>query len=281
MSNERRYLESCYLASENLTKKFSTSFSLGIFCLDKRIRKYVYAIYGLVRVGDEIVDTFFDVDQRSELDLFEAQAMDSIKNKYSSNMVLHAFQDVVNKFNITEDLIKSFFESMRMDLTDRSHNEETYKKYIFGSAEVVGLMCLHIFTNGDKDKFNSLEKPAKRLGSAFQKVNFLRDISEDYQDKGRSYFPNLDLNKKLNEDDKKIIIKDIEDDFSAAYLGIIKLPKTCRFGVTMAYKYYLQLLLKIKKTSPEKIISTRIRISNFSKFLLLISTSLKSILKIN
>ena len=196
-------------------------------------------------------------------------------------MVLHAFQDVVNKFNITENLIKSFFESMRMDLTDRSHNEETYKKYIFGSAEVVGLMCLHIFTNGDKDKFNSLEKPAKRLGSAFQKVNFLRDISEDYQDKGRSYFPNLDLNKKLNEDDKKIIIKDIEDDFSAAYLGIIKLPKTCRFGVTMAYKYYLQLLLKIKKTSPEKIISTRIRISNLSKLLLLISTSLKSILKIN
>ena len=196
-------------------------------------------------------------------------------------MVLHAFQDVVNKFNITENLIKSFFESMRMDLTDKSHNEETYKKYIFGSAEVVGLMCLHIFTNGDKDEFNALEKPAKRLGSAFQKVNFLRDISEDYQDKGRSYFPNLDLNKKLNEDDKKIIIKDIEDDFSAAYLGIIKLPKTCRFGVTMAYKYYLQLLLKIKKTSPEKIISTRIRISNFSKFLLLISTSLKSILKIN
>ena len=281
MSNERRYLESCYLASENLTKKFSTSFSLGIFCLDKKIRKYVYAIYGLVRVGDEIVDTFFDVDQRSELDLFEAQAMNSIKNKYSSNMVLHAFQDVVNKFSINENLIKSFFESMRMDLTDKSHNEETYKKYIFGSAEVVGLMCLHIFTDGDKDKFNSLEKPAKRLGSAFQKVNFLRDIREDYQDKGRNYFPNLDLNKKLNEDDKKIIIKDIEDDFSAAYLGIKKLPKTCRFGVTMAYKYYLQLLLKIKKTSPEKIIKTRIRISNLSKLSLLISTSIKSILKIN
>tara|TARA_X000000950_G_scaffold221804_1_gene267135 strand:+ start:393 stop:1238 length:846 start_codon:yes stop_codon:yes gene_type:complete len=281
MSNERRYLESCYLASENLTKKFSTSFSLGIFCLDKKIRKYVYAIYGLVRVGDEIVDTFFNIDQRTELDLFEKQAMDSIKNKYSSNMVLHAFQDVVNKFNITEHLIKSFFESMRMDLNDRSHNEETYKKYIFGSAEVVGLMCLHIFTNGDKNEFNSLEKPAKRLGSAFQKVNFLRDISEDYQDKGRSYFPNLDLNMKLSEDDKKIIIEDIENDFSAAYFGIKKLPKTCRFGVTMAYKYYLQLLLKIKKTSPEKIISSRIRISNLSKLLLLISTSLKSILKIN
>ena len=281
MSNERRYLESCYLASENLTKKFSTSFSLGIFCLDKKIRKYVYAIYGLVRVGDEIVDTFFNIDQRTELDLFEKQAMDSIKNKYSSNMVLHAFQDVVNKFNITEHLSKSFFESMRMDLNDRSHNEETYKKYIFGSAEVVGLMCLHIFTNGDKNEFNSLEKPAKRLGSAFQKVNFLRDISEDYQDKGRSYFPNLDLNMKLSEDDKKIIIEDIENDFSAAYFGIKKLPKTCRFGVTMAYKYYLQLLFKIKKTSPEKIISSRIRISNLSKLLLLISTSLKSILKIN
>tara|TARA_B100000902_G_scaffold22221_2_gene26816 strand:+ start:2072 stop:2917 length:846 start_codon:yes stop_codon:yes gene_type:complete len=280
MTNDQRYLDSCYLSCKEITKRFSTSFSLGIFCLDKSIRHYVYAVYGLVRVGDEIVDTFFDTDQAQELDQFEKQTYDAIKNHYSSNVVLHAFQDVVNKFKINKELIRAFFNSMRMDLNEKSHDESSYKKYIYGSAEVVGLMCLYIFIKGDKKKYSELETSARKLGSAFQKVNFLRDIHEDFDEKGRSYFPNISLNQKLDEDQKELIIRDIDSDFIASIAGITKLPKSSRFGVLLAFKYYKVLLLKISKVPAEQLSNVRISVSNAKKIILLFSTFLSEKLKI-
>lgn len=280
MTNDQRYLDSCYLSCKEITKQFSTSFSLGIFCLDKSIRKYIYAVYGLVRVGDEIVDTFFDINQAQELDQFERQTYIAIENHFSSNVVLHAFQDVVNRFKIDEELIRAFFNSMRMDLNEKSYDESSYKKYIYGSAEVVGLICLYIFINGDQKKYSELEMSARKLGSAFQKVNFLRDIHEDFNGKGRSYFPNISLDQKLGENQKELIIKDIDSDFFSSIAGMKKLPKSSRFGVLLAFKYYKVLLEKISRVPAEHLSNVRIRVSNTKKIILLLSTFLSEKLKI-
>ena len=277
MTNSERYLDSSFKASKSLTKTYSTSFSMGIFYLGKDIRNAIYAIYGFVRVADEIVDTFFEIDQSDKLDKFHQSTIESIKNSYSSNLILHAFQHVVNKYSIKIDLIESFISSMKTDLTEKSYDRESYEEYIYGSAEVVGLMCLHVFLNGDEKKYNELKHYAKKLGSAFQKVNFLRDFHEDYELKGRTYFPELEMDRTFDESSKKQIEMDIEKDFDEAIKGITKLPRSCCLGVYLAYSYYKKLLNKIKSTPASKILITRIRVNNFQKFLLLPSALLFSL----
>ena len=197
MNNTDIYLSSSFQACRKLTNNFSTSFSMGIYFLGKEIRNPIYSIYGFVRVADEIVDTFIEIDQTSELQRFQELTRDAISNSYSSNLILHAFQHVVNKYNIDMGLIDSFFDSMKSDLTQKDHDRDSYKNYIYGSAEVVGLMCLYIFLSGDNNKFNELKYFAQKLGSAFQKVNFLRDFKEDFQSKGRAYFPELKIDGEL------------------------------------------------------------------------------------
>lgn len=261
--------------SELITKSYSTSFSLGIYTLDKRIHKDIYNIYGFVRFADEIVDTFHDLDKEKYLNKFEEETFLSIKENFSANPVLHAFQLTVNRFNIDEKHIKAFLDSMRMDLSMKKFNREEYKKYIYGSAEVVGLMCLKVFCNNEKT-YNELEKYAISLGSAFQKVNFLRDIKSDYDERGRVYFPNVEFNTFTNEQ-KNDIEEDIEEEFNHALLGIKKLPTVARKGVYLSYNYYRELLNKIKNLDHKKIKSDRIRVSNFKKFIIFLSTYLNPI----
>ena len=256
--------------SELITKKYSTSFSLGINTLHKSIHKYIYNIYGFVRFADEIVDTFHDLDKQKVLDEFEKDTFESIKNKFSANPVLHSFQMVVNKFNIEDKHIKAFLDSMRMDLTMKKFSVEQYKSYIYGSAEVVGLMCLKVFCDNE-DKYNQLEPYAISLGSAFQKINFLRDIKSDNEERGRVYFPGVDYNTFSNTE-KIEIEEDIEKDFNHALIGIKKLPSIARSGVYLSYNYYRELLNKIKLLDAEKLKEERIRVSNFKKFIIFLSS---------
>ena len=268
MNNSEIYLSSSFQACKKLTNNFSTSFSMGIYFLGKKIRNPIYSIYGFVRVADEIVDTFFDIDQTNELNEFHQLTKDAITNSYSSNLILHAFQHVVNKYNIDRNLIDAFFDSMKSDLTEKNYDRESYKKYIYGSAEVVGLMCLYVFLSGNNNKYNELKYFARKLGSAFQKVNFLRDFQEDYQFKGRAYFPELKIDGELNQSLKVQIESDIQKDFDSAKEGISKLPRSSRLGVYLAYRYYTKLLKKLKSTPVDKLMTTRIRVNNFEKFLL-------------
>ena len=256
--------------SELITKKYSTSFSLGINTLHKSIHKYIYNIYGFVRFADEIVDTFHDLDKQKVLDEFEKDTFESIKNKFSTNPVLHSFQMVVNKFNIEDKHIKAFLDSMRMDLTMKKFSVEEYKSYIYGSAEVVGLMCLKVFCDNE-DKYNQLEPHAISLGSAFQKINFLRDIKSDNEERGRVYFPGVDYNT-FSTTEKIEIEEDIEKDFNHALIGIKKLPSIARSGVYLSYNYYRELLNKIKLLDAEKLKEGRIRVSNFKKFIIFLSS---------
>ena len=198
MTNIERYLKASFDSSKAVTESFSTSFTLGIHCLGKKIRNPIYGVYGFVRVADEIVDTFFDTNQANELDEFESSTYSAIKQKYSPNLILHSFQHVVNFYNIDSELIRAFFSSMRSDLTEAKHTKNSLDQYVYGSAEVVGLMCLKIFVEGNQDLYDKLKDSAKKLGSAFQKVNFFRDIREDYFEKGRIYFPGFDLDQNLN-----------------------------------------------------------------------------------
>lgn len=255
--------------SELITKAYSTSFSLGIRTLHKRFHKPIYAIYGFVRYADEIVDTFHDHDKKELLDRFTSETFKAIEEKISLNPVLHSFQIVVNQYDIDHDLIHAFLYSMKMDLDKRTYDQKEYLTYIYGSAEVVGLMCLKVFCNGDDDDYNKLLVPAKHLGSAFQKVNFLRDIKSDFDDRGRVYFPKVDFNSFTNED-KKFIEEDIQNDFKEALVGIKGLPKGSRAGVYLAYVYYKSLFKKITKLSPKRIQTERIRIPDFRKILLLV-----------
>jgi phytoene/squalene synthetase len=255
--------------SKVITNQYSTSFSMGIKTLHKRYRMPVYSIYGFVRLADEIVDTFHDFDKEALLESFKKDTYEAIDKRISLNPVLNAFQLVVNQYNIDKELIDAFLLSMEMDLSENAHNHETYKKYIYGSAEVVGLMCLRVFVDGDDNLYKQLKDPARRLGSAFQKVNFLRDIQSDYQDRGRIYFPGVDFDHFHNVE-KEAIEKDIEEDFLAAYEGIIKLPAGSRKGVYLAYVYYLKLFHKIKKLPASKILKSRIRIPDIIKFAILI-----------
>ena len=264
------YNEVSNYCSELITKKYSTSFSLGINTLHKSIHKYIYNIYGFVRFADEIVDTFHDLDKQKVLDEFEKDTFESIKNKFSTNPVLHSFQMVVNKFNIEDKHIKAFLDSMRMDLTMKKFSVEEYKNYIYGSAEVVGLMCLKVFCDNE-DKYIQLEPYAISLGSAFQKINFLRDIKSDNEERGRVYFPGVDYNIFSNTE-KIEIEEDIEKDFNHALIGIKKLPSVARSGVYLSYNYYRELLNKIKLLNAEKLKEERIRVSNFKKFIIFLSS---------
>jgi phytoene synthase len=252
--------------SRNVTKAYSTSFATAVRMLAPSIRQDIYNIYGFVRFADEIVDTFHDYNKLELFELFEKDLALAIQNKISLNPILNSFQHTVHKYQIPNSLINAFMKSMKMDLVKTKYATfEEYNEYIYGSADVVGLMCLKVFVNGDEDKFKKLEQAAMRLGSAFQKVNFLRDIKADYEDLNRNYFPNADL-KKFDEESKANIIKEIEADFKAGYEGIVNLPIEAKFGVYTAYIYYKKLLSKLKRTSSVEIRNTRIRVPNYQKY---------------
>ncbi|MBL6658988.1 phytoene/squalene synthase family protein [Schleiferiaceae bacterium] len=258
-------------ASRMITKAYSTSFSLGILGLDKKYHDPIYAIYGFVRFADEIVDSFEGYPQKELLERFWKDTYLALDEKISLNPVLNSFQQAVNTFEIDRDLIETFLKSMEMDLYKNDYDEEGYKAYILGSAEVVGLMCLKVFVDGSEERYQTLKKPAMQLGSAFQKINFLRDLHADYKKLGRTYFPGVDLNN-FDETVKTEIEADIDIDFRAGYEGIKQLPKGARFGVYIAYVYYYSLFKKIKKTHCDIILSQRVRISNKRKYGLFLSS---------
>jgi phytoene/squalene synthetase len=253
------------------TKRYSTSFSLGIKMLNIELQQPIYSIYGFVRFADEIVDSFHGFNKAWLLDDFRKQTYQAITDGISLNPILNSFQWAVNTYEIPLELIETFLESMKMDLNKESYNEEQYKKYILGSAEVVGLMCLKVFVNGDQAEYLRLKPAAMKLGSAFQKINFLRDLNDDYKHLGRVYFPGIDMNE-FNATAKNDIERDIEADFHAGYLGILELPKKARFGVYLAYIYYYRLFTKIKNTPAKVILNERVRIPNNRKVGLLLST---------
>lgn len=268
MNHQKLYNDTCQECSQLITQRYSTSFSLGIRMFHKRFRTPIYAIYGFVRFADEIVDTFHDFDKKKLLDRFREDTYRSIEEGISLNPVLHAFQEVVNQYNIEMDLIDAFLDSMEMDLHFQTYEDSLYKKYIYGSAEVVGLMCLRIFCHDKEGLYDQLKDPACALGSAFQKVNFLRDMKSDYAERGRVYFPGVDYTQ-FNDQVKNEIEEDIRRDFEFAYQGILGLPKGCRFGVYVAYKYYLNLFNKICKAPAKKVTEERIRIPNGGKLYIL------------
>ncbi len=258
-------------SSRMITKAYSTSFSLGILGLDKKYHDPIYAIYGFVRFADEIVDSFEGYPQKELLERFWKDTYLALDEKISLNPVLNSFQQVVNTFEIDRGLIETFLKSMEMDLYKNDYDEEGYKAYILGSAEVVGLMCLKVFVDGSEERYQTLKMPAMQLGSAFQKINFLRDLHADYKKLGRTYFPGVDLNN-FDETVKTEIEADIDIDFRAGYEGIKQLPKGARFGVYIAYVYYYSLFKKIKKTHCDIILSQRVRISNKRKYGLFLSS---------
>jgi phytoene/squalene synthetase len=263
--------ETTFECSKLITQRYSTSFTLGIRTLDKKYHMAIYAIYGFVRYADEIVDTFHDFDKKALLDEFTEDTYRAIDLGISLNPVLHSFQVVVNKYGIGKDLIKAFLHSMEMDLDFTKYTDDHYQEYIYGSAEVVGLMCLKVFCQGDETAYAKLRHSACKLGAAFQKVNFLRDIKSDYEERGRVYFPGVDF-RKFDETAKKSIEEDIQRDFDEALIGIQQLPHGAKMGVKIAYLYYLKLFYKIKGLSPEVITCHRIRIPNVRKISLLIRT---------
>ena len=255
--------------SKNVTKSYSTSFSSAVKMLAPSIRQDIYNIYGFVRFADEIVDTFHDYNKEILFEMFEKDLESALEKRISLNPILNSFQHTVYKYAIPQTMITAFMNSMKLDLHKTEYKSfDEYNEYIYGSADVVGLMCLKVFVNGDDAKFTELEHSAMRLGSAFQKVNFLRDLKTDYEDLNRTYFPNTDLSR-LDEHSKDAIIKEIEADFEAGYHGILKLPLEAKFGVYTAYIYYKKLLSKLKKTPSIEIKNTRIRVPDYQKFGLL------------
>ena len=267
------YTQACIECSSLITRRYSTSFSLGIKMLEKSVRNDIYSIYGFVRLADEIVDTYQDKDPATQLKMLREDTSRAIANGISFNPILHAFQDTVNRNKIDPEYIHAFLYSMEMDLQDQKYDRSLYEQYIYGSAEVVGLMCLRVFCKGDDAQFASLVQPARKLGSAFQKVNFLRDIRSDLVDRKRVYFPGLDISR-FSEQDKRQIEKEIEDEFAEAQLGIYRLPKGCRQGVQLALNYYRVLLIKIARKGPDELLCQRIRVSNFQKAILFIKNFL-------
>lgn len=250
--------------SKMVTKRYSTSFSLGIYFLSAKLRNPIYAIYSFVRLADEIVDSFHEHDKACLLSKFRRDCFEAIDDRISLNPVLNSFQQAVNKFNIDRELIDLFLQSMEMDLQQEHYTPEKYDKYILGSAQVVGLMCLQVFTEGDREQYQKLKGSAMKLGSAFQKVNFLRDLKADYLMLNRSYFPNVDLSS-FSDEEKKMIEAEIEAEFDLALDGIKQLPASSGSGVYLAYVYYKQLFNKIKKITADKVMSKRVRISNTHK----------------
>lgn len=266
--------ELAYKVSKAVTEKYSTSFSLGILALKPSVRSAIYAIYGYVRLADEIVDSFHDYNKAELLQRFKTETWSALEEGISLNPILQSFQDTVKNFTIDKGLIEQFLHSMEMDLRQIDYNSDLYDEYILGSAEVVGLMCLHIFTEGKKETFEQLKPYAMKLGSAFQKVNFLRDLKDDYYVLGRTYFPNIDM-KIFNNKIKYQIEREIEAEFKEAFIGIKKLPASSKFGVFLAYKYYLSLFKKIKNMQAEQIMNQRIRIPNTQKLSLAMSSYLQ------
>ncbi|MGN7786047.1 phytoene/squalene synthase family protein [Niabella sp. 22666] len=260
-----------YHVSKQATHRYSTSFSMGIFALQPSIRPAIYAIYGFVRLADEIVDSFHDYNKSLLLGRFKEQAKQAIHEGISLNPIINAFQQTVMRYNIDVKLIDQFLLSMEMDLGQMSYNSELYKQYILGSAEVVGLMCLQVFVNGDATQYEQLKPQAMKLGSVFQKVNFLRDLKDDYHNLGRTYFPNVDM-QVFNNTIKKQIEEEIAAEFDEALAGILRLPRSSRFGVYLAYKYYWSLFKKIRKIPAERILKERIRIPNGKKLSLAMSS---------
>ena len=255
------------------TKAYSTSFSLGIWFLHERMRDPIYSIYGFVRCADEIVDSFHQYDKKQLLAQFRRDTEEAIQRRISLNPILNAFQDVVHTYKIRREWIDLFLDSMEMDLKKMEYDGPLYKDYILGSAEVVGLMCLHVFVEGDDAMFKKLQPHAMRLGAAFQKVNFLRDMKNNHEELGRLYFPGIDLENFTKEDKLKIELE-IEEDFREAMKGIRMLPTAARNGVHLAYRYYLMLFKKIRQLPPHRILQERIRIPNARKFLILFKTHL-------
>ncbi|WP_286857770.1 MULTISPECIES: phytoene/squalene synthase family protein [Sphingobacterium] len=256
--------ELAYEVSRKTTEKYSTSFSLGILALKPNIRNSIYAIYGYVRLADEIVDSFQGYDRKRLLSRLHLETDCALEERISLNPILQSFQETVHKYAIDRDLINQFLHSMSMDLKKLDYNSALYNEYIYGSAEVVGLMCLQVFTEGNKQRYEELKPYAMKLGSAFQKINFLRDLKEDYHILGRTYFPNLNM-EVFDNKLKGQIEDEIHQEFKEAFLGIKKLPKSARFGVYLAYKYYLSLFAKIRKKSSKDILENRIRIANTEK----------------
>ena len=261
--------------SKLVTTSYSTSFSMATRMLSETIRQDIYNIYGFVRFADEIVDTFHDYNKEKLFLKFSQDLEDALEMRISLNPILNAFQETYHKYNIEKHMVDAFMKSMEQDLHKHTYaTEDEYKAYIYGSADVVGLMCLKVFVKGDKKKYDELRESAMSLGSAFQKVNFLRDLKADFEDLSRTYFPNTDLNH-LDEESKKAIIADIEDDFKKGLSGIKQLPLEARFGVFMAYRYYNKLLEKLKKTPALEIKSTRIRVPDYKKVELLTRSYVK------
>ncbi|AEM71263.1 Phytoene synthase [Allomuricauda ruestringensis DSM 13258] len=258
-----------YTCSKVVTQSYSTSFSLATKMLAPSIRSDIYNIYGFVRFADEIVDTFHDYDKAKLFNAFEKDMEQAIDDKISLNPILNSFQYTYHKYDIPHHLVESFMKSMRMDLTKKNYETfDEYREYIYGSADVVGLMCLCVFVKGDKEKYEKLKESAMALGSAFQKVNFLRDLKADYENLNRAYFPNTNL-LELDEHSKKCIVNEIKADFALGYSGIVLLPEQAKFGVYTAYRYYKKLLQKLQSTPPLEIKNTRIRVPNYQKFGLL------------
>ncbi len=271
MDAKALYDKTAFECSRLITQRYSTSFTLGIKTLNKQFHLPIYAIYGFVRYADEIVDTFHDNDKKTLLNTFKRDTFQAIEEKISLNPVLHAFQIIVNKYKIEREQITAFLTSMEMDLDFRFYNDSRYHEYIYGSAEVVGLMCLKVFCDGDQSLYKQLKPSACKLGAAFQKVNFLRDIKSDYEERGRVYFPGVDFNC-FDKSAKQLIEADIQRDFDEALVGIRQLPSGAKMGVKVAYLYYLNLFHKIQKLPPEVIVKERIRIPNGRKFSLLVGT---------
>lgn len=263
------YDEIALKCSTVVTTSYSTSFSMGIKVLSVKYRPAIYAIYGFVRLADEIVDTFFDQRQKEMLDRFRTDTAEAIENMTSVNPVLHSFQWAVNNYNIDREFIDAFLFSMEMDLTIKNHDRSSYDRYIYGSAEAVGLMCLRVFCHDDPVRFDKLREPARKLGSAFQKVNFLRDIRSDYMERGRIYFPETDFSN-FTAENKKAVEDDIASEFSDALEGIRRLDRGSRRGVYLAFSYYLALFRKIRNMPAEAMTMHRIRISNLRKMFLLV-----------
>lgn len=264
--------------SKAVTINYSTSFSSAIKLLHADLRTPIFNIYGFVRLADEIVDTFHEHNKPLLLQQFKEQTYDALERKISLNPILNSFQKTVHQYDIDYQLIEAFFKSMESDLTENKYDRQGYEEYIYGSAEVVGLMCLHVFCEGDKSLFEKLKQPAQALGAAFQKVNFLRDIKSDFIDLSRIYFPDCNF-LNFTSSDKEKIEKDIEQDFQNAYNGILQLPMKAKFGVYVAYKYYYSLFKKIKSIEPQFILQKRIRIANYQKAYIVLRAGVKNRLR--
>ena len=275
MSTFQLYNQVTAETSKQTTLMYSSSFSSAIKLLHEDLRQPIYDVYGLVRYADEIVDTFHDFDKAKLLAQFKIDTYNAIEQGISLNPILHRFQLTFRKYNIGQDLVEAFFNSMEMDLSKQDYDAAAYQNYIYGSAEVVGLMCLHIFCDGNKEKYEQLRSSAQSLGAAFQKVNFLRDIKADFEGLERMYFPNCDFTN-FKPEDKQAIEADIQADFAAALIGIKVLPIKARFGVYVAYKYYYTLYKKIRKTQHDSILHTRIRIPDYGKLFILAKAKIRS-----